>query len=562
MNNPSNNLTLDLQSNLQNITFQEFLNKLLSIPKGQLSNTIFTYGNERICLNITKLPLLSQEMINNPDNKAENNDLSNNINISNNLEKELKKIETLENSDSLVRHISDKEDTKTFLGLSNFPNLLKCETYPLNNIQKTVRNESRHFSMDAANNMLPIDKKPLAMIKSFSQKVLKENEVFLKKCPINFENENPRRFSNDIDFSLSISKDSFSAQRLTMKRQETSLNNTNSLNMKKAMSFNNKYNMVAEDNELYGDHKKIDNIIPLNQTNHESFNTLDFNVSKSDSKSGSPLKKANAIEPLNINKFITIENQGNFNDYALQPLNAKSGENSVLLHSMDLDHLELAKSLYITDNSNSLDQKNLDNINNNTNNIENKDRHSSSSIGMNKINDLGGSANKRYTNNKNMTESHSYSNISDSLEGISKKISFDNEDKDKMTSPLAIVEDLLKKTDKKSKNYQDLLKTYTYLKSLHEKLVDKETELNNKIEEVSGYERTLKEKEKKLNELLEKTSKSSTQWSLDTVSNSNNQQKDPLKELLEETMSETGKKTIIPSDAEIHFLFLYSSVNL
>ena len=47
------------------------------------------------------------------------------------------------------------------------------------------------------------------------------------------------------------------------------------------------------------------------------------------------------------------------------------------------------------------------------------------------------------------------------------------------------------------------------------------------------------------------------------MSNGNNT-KDPLKELLEEQMSESGKPKAfsIPSDSKIHFLFLYSSVNL
>ena len=91
--NQNANFTLDISSNLQNVTLQEILNKILVLSKGQSSNTaLLKVGNEMISLNITKISSQSQEHIPASSNDSPNND--NNINNS-----DSKKIETLENSD-------------------------------------------------------------------------------------------------------------------------------------------------------------------------------------------------------------------------------------------------------------------------------------------------------------------------------------------------------------------------------------------------------------------------------------------------------------------------------
>ena len=557
-----------------NITLEEILSKILAISKGQASNTaIIRVGNEMISLNITKLPPQSQESLDLKDQaplkKCETSDA-------------VKKGDTLENSDSLVRHISDKDEF-----LSNLPNLLKCETFPLN--YKVLRAEQRPFSMDALKDFTFPDKK---LIKSFSQKVLKESEkntIF----PISLEPKT-RKYSNDVDFSLSVSKESFSRRidsKLHLKGEhslnlvkETSLNLISNLHMNKAMSMN-KYPMNSDENE--GSYRNK----PIISLQHESFNTLDFNVSKSDSKSGSPLKK----KALEIRNMITMENQASFGEYGIIPLNSKGNE------ELDLEKIEISKSVYVLENSGLL-ERNEGNCGFN------------SPLGISK---REGSTNRRYGTKKNLGESQTFSNISESevlmkkseeikknceengenrenfeKNGKNEKItnfeeneknensaeneknensaenekndnSFENEKNENSEVPsLQTIEDLLTKTDKESKTYHDLQKTLVYLKKYHEQLLSKEFHLNYKESELSKYERSLKEKEKKLNELLEKTSKSSTQWSLDTISTSHNNHKDPLKELLEEQFADSKKTPIfsVPSDAEIHFIFLYSSV--
>lgn len=78
-------------------------------------------------------------------------------------------------------------------------------------------------------------------------------------------------------------------------------------------------------------------------------------------------------------------------------------------------------------------------------------------------------------------------------------------------------------------------------------------------QQLETKEKSLKEKEKIFVE-FEQKSKSSTQWSYDTKSTLNGV--DPIKNLLEEFYKESSHEGLLyepPSEADIHFLFLYSS---
>jgi len=560
MNQSSNTFTLDLSANLQNAAFQEILTKILSLSKGQPSNTaILRVGTEMISLNITKILTQSQEQISNPMLENSNESSTNLINS------DSKKIETLDNSDSLVRHMSDKEDTKQYLTVSNnIPIISKCETYPKN----IIRSDQRHFSMDS---MIKQQKKEKP--KSFSQKAFNDDEMDLKFTKFglevieNVENFKKRKYSNDIDFSLSMSKESIGTKRqnsklmmtkgdssmtfnkegslpyhkeismninfekpflhhektretslkektfnnkdgqmpyareislnfskdkdtpLSFHRKENSsnfgggsLNLLGSLSMSKGLS-SNKYKISSDDNDI---DKKKNQLIALE---HESFNTLDFNVSKSDSKSGSPMKK-----PMLHENFITIENQEAFPEDNLKPSNAKSEENTGF-PDMDLDKMDISKSLYIMDNSGTL--KNQD--------AKSKDGRYSSPLGINKRNE--GSTNTRYVPQKNLIDSKSFSNISESVDTVMKKSG-----EEEYLAAIQSIQELMKTSDKNSKAYMDFKKTIDVMGKFNERIIAKELQLNSKEMELAGIEKTLKEKEKKINELLEKTSKSSTQW--------------------------------------------------
>lgn len=78
-------------------------------------------------------------------------------------------------------------------------------------------------------------------------------------------------------------------------------------------------------------------------------------------------------------------------------------------------------------------------------------------------------------------------------------------------------------------------------------------------QQLETKEKSLKEKEKIFVE-FEQKSKSSTQWSYDTKSTLNGV--DPIKNLLEEFYKDSSQEGLLyepPSEADIHFLFLYSS---
>ena len=560
--NQNANFTLDISSNLQNVTLQEILNKILVLSKGQSSNTaLLKVGNEMISLNITKISSQSQEHIPASSNDSPNND--NNINNS-----DSKKIETLENSDSLVRHISDKDETKPFLQFSNnIPHISKCETFPLNE-KPYLRTDQRHFSLDALRKESK-EEKPWILVKSSSQKLLRFNEV--NPLVLHSALNEKRRYSNpnDLDFSLSISKDSISARRLDSKLQmtkgdssitfnkdssrnfhkkETSLNflaqnslpinetsnepspklheegltNKNeqmpyareiSLNFSRekeaplALKNKNSSNYCGVSLNLLGSlsmskglssakYKVSNDEVDLDRKkDHESFNTLDFNVSKSESKEGSPIKKGL------LENFITIENQAVDNENHQKKLNMKSEEVSANMASdMDIDKIEISRSLYIMENSFS-EKKNAEN-----NNDQLGEKRFPSPLGISKRNE-GSTTNTRYVPQKNLIDSKSFSNISESVESALKKSGEED-----YLAAIQTIEDLMKKTDQNSKIYQDLRKTLEVLGRFNEKIVAKEMLLSSKEMELVTIERSLREKEKKINELLEKTSKSSTQW--------------------------------------------------
>lgn len=565
MNQNSNSFTLDVSSNLQNVTLQEVLNKIFSLSKGQSSNTVLKVGSEMISLNITKVSSLSQEHIQASSNDSPNND--NNINNS-----DSKKIETLENSDSLVRHISEKDETKPFLQFSNnIPHISKCETFPLSE-KPYQRPDQRHFSLDALlkKRSQIKEEKPWILVRSSSQKVLRFNE--LNPLVLHSALNEKRRYSNpnDLDFSLSISKDSISARRLDSKLQMTKGDSSITFNKDSSRNFHKKetsLNFLAQNslpiNERSNDpspklpgegltnkneqmpyareislnfSKEKEAPLALRNQNssnycgislnllgslsmskglssakyqvnsdevdidrkknqdHESFNTLDFNVSKSESKEGSPIKKGL------LENFITIENQAAENEDRQKKLNMKSEEVSGnIVSDMDIDKIEISRSLYIMENSFS-EKKNAENNHN-----ELGEKRFPSPLGISKRNE--GSTNTRYVPQKNLNDSKSFSNISESVESALKK----SGEEDYLIA-IQTIEELMKKSDQSSKIYQDLRKTLEVLGRFNEKIVAKEMLLSSREMELVTIERSLREKEKKINELLEKTSKSSTQW--------------------------------------------------
>lgn len=555
----SNAMTFELTHNLNNMTLQDILNKIIAMHNGQLPNTtIFRVGNDTISLNFTKTSVSSQENIVLSKEKDKETIPS---------EKNEKKME-LENSDSIVRYVSEKDDnTKQCLGLSNnFPNLCKCETYPSN--VKILRGEQRHFSWDSVKQ---IDKnineknefeynepknkdKRNFLKKSLSEKSLHEKNINDPLTNVDTMRRKSRKGSNEIDFSLSFSKDSFSLRRESSKlnmMKEFSLNYQKEtslyLNMNKTLSFNKYYQSSDENNES----KKIINILPIEQ---ESFNTMDYNISKTDSKSGSPVKKIHSNEPLLIDNFISVENQADLNENLLK--NMKLEEKShPIIPDMDLDKLELSKSVYMG-NSNSLENQMT-----NTNTIQPIKPYLNDEFSLN----------NRYTSDKKYLENESHltnnnENFEDNKIDQTNNCLNDSCDifKEEKQLLLKIENSFLKSNIQENENSKEdtMKQVIKNLKKVHESLSIKVNDLNGKMEELNKLEQNLKEKEKKLNELLEKTSKSSTHWSLDSMSTTN--YKDPLKELLEEQMSENSKKHGYPglSEAEIHFLFLYSSVKI